>query len=101
MLEVYASIYLPIKGWAAVCYGPHGPEYTGCGRATIYQAIQDALQIADDENCPIDIHGLQECPSCHGWMLYTETCDVCGYKSQYRIDLDAKILAMQARFAQT
>lgn len=94
----FASIYLACKGWTAVLYGPEGPEYTGYGSGSIYDALREALHIAEDENVHIDVSGLVFCPVCQGMMLNTQRCD-CGYKPQYVLDYEAKVQALYKRFA--
>jgi hypothetical protein len=96
----FASIYRACKGWTAVLYGPEGPMYTGYfGSDSIYDALKEALYIAESENVQIDVHGLVICPVCNGMMLTTQVCD-CGYKPQYVIDFEAKLAVLQERFCQ-
>jgi hypothetical protein len=63
-----------------IVYGQEGPEYTGIGRLTLQEAIDDAVKESKDTGYKIDIKGLCICPNCYKTAIETEICD-CGYQS--------------------
>jgi hypothetical protein len=101
-MDVFVSVYLPVKGWAMIVYGPEGPQYTGNGRATLVEALGDAIDESNSSEIPLDVHGLITCSSCGGIATQDEVCD-CGFKSQLYLDHRAKfetaIAAIKARIA--
>jgi hypothetical protein len=82
--EHYISIYHPIKGWAPVCYGPDGPEYTGSGHRTPQEAIEEAKDMAAESGLPLNIpEKIEPCPVCGGWRL-NDHCDDCDTKKMLK-----------------
>ena len=84
MSESFVGVYLPVKGWAMIVYGPEGPEYTGTG-GTLAQALQEAIHVSNDEGYELQVHDLYLCPKCNGIAMEYNPCD-CGYSPQSYID---------------
>jgi hypothetical protein len=84
-MDVFVSVYLPVKGWAMVVYGDDGPSYTGMGHSTLQAAINEAICESKDTKLPLQITGLYICPKCFNVAMITEKCD-CGHESPEYIE---------------
>ena len=95
-LICYVSVYLPVKGWSMIVYGPEGPEYTGNGQPNLLQALKDAIDESNATEIPLDIPGLCFCPACNGIAMAGEKCD-CGYEPPEYVEKERKWVALVAR----
>lgn len=84
IVSVYVSVYLPVKGWAMVVYGPEGPEYTGMG-GSLASALHDAINESNETGYELQVQNLYICPVCNGVAMQYNKCD-CGYMPQSYID---------------
>lgn len=96
MSEWFVSVYLPVKGWAMVVYGPEGPEYTGMG-GSLAQALHDAINESNDTGYELQVHDLYFCPECKRIAMRTEKC-ACDYMPKQYTERQRKWDALRAKF---